>query len=330
MGHYSRCSLLARKLVSMGYEVALHCYEDNGAMGDSGGGDFGAVEVGVAESSPESSAWYAGENLEGYLEGIDWVIIDSYQAPYEVYARALARVRGVIVIDDIARMVFPSGCIILNGGVDTARLYVGQECRVYAGVEFMICDERFSEMARAGHRLGAGEAGQNQGAISERRQVEHLLLCFGGSDAGDLSYRAYRELEEILCELGVRCVSVIVGGFYAGRFSYEVETRLPCVVYRDISAEEVSEVFARSDLAISAGGRMLNELLLSQVPTLALPIAPNQEHQVACYAKMGALLPSRLENLRKDFTRALDFVPDFALREQFGIKLESTLKEILC
>lgn len=315
MGHYSRCSLLARKLVSMGYEVALHCYEDSGSARDS---------------DPESAPWYAGENLEGYLEGIDWVIIDSYQAPYEVYARALARVRGVIVIDDIARMVFPSGCIILNGGVDTARLYVGQECRVYAGVEFMICDERFSEMARAGHRLGAGEAGQNQGAISERRQVEHLLLCFGGSDAGDLSYRAYRELEEILCELGVRCVSVIVGGFYAGRFSYEVETRLPCVVYRDISAEEVSEVFARSDLAISAGGRMLNELLLSQVPTLALPIAPNQEHQVACYAKMGALLPSRLENLRKDFTRALDFVPDFALREQFGIKLESTLKEILC
>ena len=330
MGHYSRCSLLARKLVSMGYEVALHCYEDNGAMGDSSGGDFGAVEVGVAESSPKSAPWYVGENLEGYLEGIDWVIIDSYQAPYEVYARALARVRGVIVIDDIARMVFPKGCIILNGGVDTARLYMGQECRVYAGVEFMICDERFSEVARAGHRLGAGEAGQNQGAISERRQVEHLLLCFGGSDAEDLSYRAYRELEEILCELGVRCVSVIVGGFYAGRFSHEVETRLPCVVYRDIGAKEVAEVFARSDLAISAGGRMLNELLLSQVPTLALPIALNQEHQVACYAKIGALLPSRLENLREDFARALDFVPDFALREQFGIKLESTLKEILC
>ena len=125
-------------------------------------------------------------------------------------------------------------------------------------------------------------------------------------------------------------MSVIVGGFYAGRFSHEVETRLPCVVYRDISAEEVAEVFARSDLAISAGGRMLNELLLSQVPTLALPTAPNQEHQVACYAKIGALLPSRLENLREDFARALDFVPDFALREQFGIKLESTLKEILC
>lgn len=319
MGHYSRCSLLARKLVSMGYEVALHCYEDNGGAGDS---------------DSKSAPWYAGENLEGYLEGIDWVIIDSYQAPYEVYARALARVRGVIVIDDIARMVFPSGCIILNGGVDTARLYVGQECRVYAGVEFMICDERFFEIARAGHRLGhcdgAGEAGQNQGAKSERRQVEHLLLCFGGSDAEDLSYRAYRELEEILCEVGVRCVSVIVGGFYAGRFSHEVETKLPCVVYRDISAEEVAEVFARSDLAISAGGRMLNELLLSQVPTLALPIALNQEHQVACYAKMGALLPSRLENLREDFTRALDFVPNFALREQFGIKLESTLKEILC
>ena len=315
MGHYSRCSLLARKLVSMGYEVALHCYEDNGGVGDS---------------DPESAPWYVGENLEGYLEGIDWVIIDSYQAPYGVYARALARVRGVIVIDDIARMVFPSGCIILNGGVDTARLYVGQECRVYAGVEFMICDERFSEVARAGHRLGAGEAGQNQGAISERRQVEHLLLCFGGSDAGDLSYRAYRELEEILCELGVRCVSVIVGGFYAGRFSHEVETRLPCMVHRDIGAKEVAEVFARSDLAISAGGRMLNELLLSQVPTLALPIAPNQEHQVACYAKMGALLSTSLENLRKDFTRALEFVPNFALRKQFGIKLESTLKEILC
>ena len=328
MGHYSRCSLLAHKLESMGYEVALHCYEDNGAMGDSGGGDFGAVEVGVAESSPESSAWYAGENLEGYLEGIDWVIIDSYQAPYEVYARALARVRGVIVIDDIARMVFPKGCIILNGGVDTARLYVGQECRVYAGVEFMICDERFFEVAHARHCAGAGEKKPNQKAV--RKQVEHLLLCFGGSDAEDLSYRAYRELEEILCEVGVRCVSVIVGGFYAGRFSHEVETRLPCVVYRDIGAKEVAEVFARSDLAISAGGRMLNELLLSQVPTLALPTALNQEHQVACYAKIGALLPSRLENLREDFARALEFVPDFALREQFGIKLESILKEILC
>ena len=331
MGHYSRCSLLACKLVSMGYEVALHCYEDNGGAGDSSGGDFGAVEVGVAESS----AWYAGENLEGYLEGIDWVIIDSYQAPYEVYARALTRVRGVIVIDDIARMVFPRGCVILNGGVDTAGLYGGQECRVYAGVEFMICDERFSEVARGRrsearerHCADVGEKKPNQKAVG--RQVEHLLLCFGGSDAGDLSYRVYRELEEILCEVGVRCVSVIVGGFYAGRFSHEVETKLPCVVYRDMSAKEVAEVFARSDLAISAGGRMLNELLLSQVPTLALPIAPNQEHQVACYAKMGALLPSRLENLRKDFARALDFVPDFALREQFGIKLESTLKEILC
>ena len=73
MGHYSRCSLLARKLVSMGYEVALHCYEDSGSARDS---------------DPESAPWYAGENLEGYLGSIDWVIIDSYQAPYEVYARA--------------------------------------------------------------------------------------------------------------------------------------------------------------------------------------------------------------------------------------------------
>ncbi|WP_158654738.1 MULTISPECIES: hypothetical protein [unclassified Helicobacter] len=280
MGHYVRCDILRKKLLSMGFEVLLYAYN---------------------QKDNKREAWFYQENILAYLNDIDFIIIDSYQADYEVYNLALNKVKRVLVIDDVARIVFPKECIIFNGGIDTSKFYPEKYHRVFAGVEYMICDEKFFQ-------------------TKDKKKNNTLLICFGGGDAMNFSQKVYDRLKDMPYNF-----IIVLGNCYQETFRGRGE------IHQGINEDTMRDIFQRIDFAITAGGRMLNELLMSEVPALIIPTAQNQYHQVEAYVKQKVILKTTLETLKEDIfkikTIDIDKIRD--IKKIFGSKLNRALKEVL-
>lgn len=279
MGHYSRCLLLKQKLHTLGFEVFLFAYN---------------------QDSQFDQAWFYRDNILSYLEGIDFVIIDSYQAESRVYEIALQKVKKVIVIDDIARIPFPRDCVIFNGGIDTKDLYIAYPNEVYAGIEFMICDELFFQ--------------------EKKVQSDRLIICFGGSDEGNFTQAVYDKVRDFFSE-----IIVILGPCYKAHFYGD------CKIYRNIDVKSLCELFATAGYAITAGGRMLNELLMSEILSIVIPVAKNQMHQVEAYARYNVIIQTTLEHLQADIqkTNLLSKEQIYQFKKKFGSQLNDKLLQVL-
>lgn len=279
MGHYSRCLLLKEKLHALGFEVLIFTYNQN--------------------DQPDQ-AWFYEDNILSYLENIDFVIIDSYQAKYRVYEIALQKVKKVIVIDDVARILFPKDCVIFNGGVDTRDLYVGYPNEVYAGIEFMICNKLFFQ--------------------EKNIHNNKLIVCFGGSDEKNFTQAVYDRVRDFFSE-----IIVILGPCYKANFYGN------CKIYHNIDARSLSELFATAGYAITAGGGMLNELLMSEILSMVIPIAENQIHQVKAYAKYNMIVQTALNSLQNDIQN-INLLSKEQIRQfknKFGSQLDEKLSWIL-
>ncbi len=252
------------------------------------------------EKEDRRHSWFYQQNILHYLEGIDALIIDSYRACFEVYDLALKHGKKVLVIDDIARMDFPKQCFILNGGIDTRELYCYHTHRVFAGIELMICDPIFFQHKQI------------------QKPIQNLLICFGGSDVNGFTQKVY----DLLQARGYHLI-IVLGSLCHLEFQGE------CEVYQNLDAKALSRIFRRVDGAITAGGRMLNELLMSEVPSLVIPTAKNQEHQVRAYAKGGWVVQTSLENLLKDLPKLESIKHPRKLKQKFGSKLEDVLRMFL-
>ncbi|SQH71927.1 hypothetical protein [Helicobacter mustelae] len=279
MGHFSRCVLLVDLLKSLGVCVEFYHYDDSAKMP-------------------------LAEGILPLLEGLDVAIIDSYEISSSQFLEIAHRVRRLMIIDDVARISFPPGSVILNGGIHTKELYAGHLGPVYAGLEYMIYDKTFC---------------QNK-IIAPK--IQRILLCFGGSDEGNYTQRVTKILEKLEYD-----VIIVLGAHYVHHLSTHFE------VLRNIDAKKLAWLFAEVDLAIVSGGRMVNEAILSQVPTLVLPIAKNQEHQVGIYDAMHLVQKTSLEDLAQKIP-LLDFATREAMarncaRMQFGSRLKDCLLEIL-
>lgn len=280
MGHHTRCKILQKYLLQMGVETVLCPYN---------------------KADDKKKSWFYQENILTYLNNIDFVIIDSYQANYKIYQLALEKVKCVLVIDDIARIIFPKECIIFNGGIDTAGLYQDDYYKVFAGIEYMICDNKFFQ-------------------TKKDLQTNTLLICFGGSDISNFSQKVYDRLKET----SYRPI-VVLGDYYQADFKGK------CEVYRSVDENAMKDIFQRIDFAVTAGGRMLNELLMSEVPSLVIPTAQNQYHQVRAYAEKKVVLKTSLEDLNKDILKLknIDVENIRSIKKAFGSKLKQALQEVL-
>lgn len=286
MGHYTRCLILADKIKSLGYEIVIHNYED---------------------SLAKEQSWFFQDNILKYLEDeeIRAVVIDSYQADSEIYFEVEKRGIRLVVIDDNARISYPSTSFILNGGIETQLFYdTHRQDRVFAGLEYMICNEVFFQNKQI------------------NQQIEKIVICMGGSDEKNYT----QQIADLLAGLKYD-VTIVVGLWY--RHTLRTNFR----VLRDIDATKMANLFYESDLAIIAGGRMVNEAIMSQIPSFVLSIAKNQEHQVNLYDTIKVIkkitLNDLIMNLEKfDFNKRQK-MSDICSKIKFGDKLKDCLEEIL-
>ncbi len=196
------------------------------------------------------------ENLGG------WVCLDGYQFD-ERYQRAVTKADGrLMVIDDYVRLSEYHAEIVLDQNF-------GAEGRVYPAVEgaSLLLGPRFALIAPEFASL-------RQEHRSQPHAARRVLVTLGGSDPAGQTAKVVRALLDVR-DPDLEVTAVIGAANPNGAAIAEMLYGQPGFrVVRD--AQQMPELMAWADLAVSGTGSTSWELCLMGVPTVSLVLAENQ------------------------------------------------------
>lgn len=236
--------------------------------------------------------WLDEDVFNSLLSDTDIVIIDSYKADVKIYEKANKISKLLIVLDDTNRLAYPDDRILINGALGAENLYPKTKSNL-TGIRYAIIDERFFAPKKA------------------EKNISDILITFGGSKTSEIIKETLNLLKDKDCQKHI----IIPQGCTITPYSKSEN------FYCNISSSQMAALMKKCDIAISAGGGTLNELGMSQVPTLIIPIAQNQIFQARQWQKNGSMKISSLKTLREDF----DTITSKQIREKM-IKISSSIE----
>jgi len=190
------------------------------------------------------------------------IVVDGYQFADEYFRRLRIGDHRVAAIDDF-------GCSGSDGPIVNQNLYAGM-------TDYPGCDERTLLMAGSRFALLRREFSKlRQQAICPRKSPKHLLITCGGSDPTGAVDRILTKLAGV-SDCFSR-VTVVMGG--VSERLQQVQTlaaTLPFPIEVIHNCQNMAELMADCDLAISAAGTTCWELVCCGVPVIAVITADNQ------------------------------------------------------
>lgn len=249
--------------------------------------------------------WVDEDIFPSLISNTDIIVIDSYKADIKIYQQACKIAKLLIVLDDTNRLIYPDGRILINGALGAENLYPKMESNL-TGIKYAIVDKNFFANKKA------------------EKNISNILITFGGSNASDIIKETLNLLKDKDCQKHIVLPQDTIIKPYSKTDNF----------YYNISSSQMATLMKKCDIAISAGGGTLNELGMSQVPTLIIPIAQNQIFQSEQWQKNRSMKISSLKTLREDF----DTITPVQVREkmieilsniEFGSLLPNQLGSII-
>lgn len=211
------------------------------------------------------------EKLNYSLKNSHVAIIDSYLAPLSIYQYISNNIALSLYLDDNNRLAYPKG-IVVNGNAYAACLpYPKNKNKYLLGTKFAPLREEFNRIEQK--RI--------------REKITDILITFGGSDVKNMTPRILKSICHSYPNLNKK---VIIGSGFKNineiRSYSDPKTQL---VFSPTGAR-LKNLMQNSDVAISAGGQTIYELLQVGVPTIATAVANNQILNVKSLEKKKILL----------------------------------------
>lgn len=201
------------------------------------------------------------------LDNANIVFIDSYLAKHDIYERISEQVKTAVYFDDDLRIDYPRG-FVLNGAIFAEQLPYPKKDDVTNLLGTMYTPIR-REFWDTPPKL-------------IRKEVETLMVTFGGSDMCNVTPKVQKVLNETYPYLQKR---IIVTRLFANMSEIKkLQDKNTELIYEP-DAAELKEVMFESDIAISAGGQTLYELARIGVPTIAVSTADNQLYNIRGWEK---------------------------------------------
>ena len=147
-------------------------------------------------------------------------------------------------------------------------------CRYFLGLDYVMLPE--------------GYAGLSKKETSVRPVPKRILVCMGGADHHDLTYRVIKAIDRSRLEFEVD-VAVSASFFPAHRMEPFISalSHKTRVVY---DADGLSALFANADIAVTAGGTLLIERMCSGVPGITINQLRHQADLASEVMRQGANL----------------------------------------
>lgn len=259
-GQITRCASIYRALEERGFEPELLIHGDDSVAPIVEGQNFKLFN------------WQEQQDeVVAKLALTDIVVIDSYRADLPFYQRVSKLVKVPIFFDDTRRIEYPRGYVI-NGAFQAESLSYPRK----KGVRHLL-GIRYFPLRRECWDFPLR-------TVAPR--VTTVLITFGGSDEKRMTPKVLEFLGA-----GRPCLAkiVVVGKGFSHRDEIRRVADGKTQLLADPDGASLRRAMFASDIAISAAGQTLYELLRSGLPTVAVQVIDNQAGNVRGLTRAGAI-----------------------------------------
>ncbi len=214
--------------------------------------------------------------LNKLIDNNTYVIIDSYLAPKKIYDYISKICFRLMCFDDYNRIEYPENSIVLNP-MD----FSNKRDNYLTGMNYVILRECF----------------EKKYLRKINKEVRNVMIILGGTDAMNINSK----ITKILCMANSNIIFNVINP----SVSFDKFKNVKC--YYNLDGESMRNLMKKCDIAISASGQTLYELINMQLPTILFKIAENQTDNIIFATTYCGFVLSNLENLSSDFNNMLDF-----------------------
>jgi len=272
-GHLMRCLALAQKWQDSAGQAAFitTCQNDNllQRLGKEG---FGIHLLSSAYPDSPDEWDKTREIMAGYDN--NWLVLDGYHFDEAYQQRIKGEGYKLLVIDDMAQLKHYYADIILNQNLHAGQLHYScqPDTRLLLGSEYVLLRREFLDYKKRQRNIPP--------------VAKSLLITMGGSDPNNISLRVIQALRQVGIS-GIKA-TVIIGASNQNADVLEVAAEassIPVCIIRN--SDNMPELMANADIAISAAGSTVWELAFMGVPSIAVATTPVEEYLTEGLYKHG-------------------------------------------
>lgn len=207
------------------------------------------------------------------LKGDEIVVLDNYFFTTDYQRRIKTKGCKLVCIDDMHDKHYVADLIINQGICWTKEDYSCEPYTRFAfGLHYSLLRKPFFEACKKRSVKNAKD-----GCLS-------IVVAFGGSDFLDLTHKVVQGIQDLP---RVRNITAIVGDRYASEkkiISKKVDYK------KNLTAEEISELFLKTDIAILPASTMMNEAMACGTFIIGGFYVNNQEYDYYSYLKENMII----------------------------------------
>lgn len=262
-GHISRCSSLYDQLAEEGIEVQLIINSD--------------IEFEIIKNiNYKIINWLSKEYLTNYIKKDDYCIVDSYLASEDLCQVISQHAKNTLFIDDNGRIDYPEGIVVNPSLSAEAVKYPTDDTNCYLlGPKYIILRTPFIHAKREYVNV----------------QVKEVLLTLGGSDIHNLTPSILKQLTDYYTEI---TFNVVIGNAFKNIEEVKSYSSKRINFYENATSEEMKLIMLKSDVAITAAGQTVYELIATKTPFIPIKVIDNQSHNMSAL-KSHNLISSSLD-----------------------------------
>jgi spore coat polysaccharide biosynthesis predicted glycosyltransferase SpsG len=289
-GHFSRCSPIAL-ILSKTCQVEIFVYQK------------GESEYNL-NLSPKIKTTVIDwkESISEIVKAEDTVIIDSYLAQKKHFDQIASISKKSLVFDDYYRLEY--NCrLILNPNVsaDIDKYSYKSKNDLIAGSDYIIVRNAFQNLVL--------------GELNET--VKEVSITVGGSDYRKLLPKFVKLFAEKYPAINFH---VLTGNSQLKQKMEQEYSRNNFNFYGLLNQDEMAAIFMESDLAISASGQTLGELVMTQTPFVAFCIDKDQQPIRTFYLEQK-IIDNKIEwddvNFEEKILNSFEGLLNLEKRQQF-------------
>jgi len=229
-----------------------------------------------------------GSHFEEFIQmltGEELVVLDNYYFDSEYQQSIKKKNCSLVVIDDLHDGHFFADLIINHSPSAKPSFYSCESnTKLLLGLDYALLREPFLSYATKN--------------LAPKETLDHILICFGGSDLQNLTFRYTKDLLTLTEEMGYPQVSVILGPSYLHSNTIREISQRNFQIFKGLDQNEMFNLMTKIDLAIVPASSILLEIIALNKAYITGYYADNQKEIANYFSKLNG---SYLGDLRTGY-----------------------------
>lgn len=255
LGHLARCASLYDEILKQGAEALFYVF-----------GKTQGLELIKSRTVIEAN-WMNINFINENVNKDDFCIVDSYLVDRDVLEVISSTAQKVLFIDDMNRLNYPKG-IVINPSLDLGDIQYPANvgCEYFWGSDYVILRGPFKNVERD----------------CAQKNVKTVLITMGGSDIKNVTPLIVAKI----CHLNplIR-FNIVIGSAFNNIEEIKQVLSSNCELHFNVDESEMKKLMCLADLAITAAGQTVFELIATKTPFIPIQVVDNQSNNMVALKK---------------------------------------------